>query len=337
MLIGITYDLRSAYLAMGFSEEDTAEFDRDDTIDAIEQALTNLGHQADRIGNIRQLVGRLAAGNSWDLVFNICEGLYGTAREGQVPAILEAYGIPCTFSDAALMALSLHKAWTKDVLADSVPIAGHRVIYSAEEAEACSLPSPWFVKPLCEGTGKGVTPNSLVRMQADLVPACASLLKKFKQPVLLETYLPGREFTVSILGTGDQAYVLGTTEIVLLATAEPEVYSYINKEDCENRVENRLVSATDDPVVRQAEEVAMTVWRELKCRDAGRVDLRCDSAGEPHFMEVNPLAGMHPLHSDLPMCATDVGMPYQSLIEKIVHSASARIEKSSCRPIPKVA
>src|SRR5262249_61627594 len=96
MKIGLTYDLRQEYLAQGYSEEETAEFDRPDTVDAIEQALWQLGHDTDRIGHARQLVERLAAGDRWDLVFNICEGLTGPAREAQVPALLEVYGIPCT-------------------------------------------------------------------------------------------------------------------------------------------------------------------------------------------------------------------------------------------------
>ena len=114
--IGLTYDLRSAYLAAGYGEEETAEFDRDDTIDALASALADLGHQVDRIGNARQLIGRLADGDRWDLVFNICEGLRGIARESQVPAILDVYEIPYTFSDPLVISLCLHKGLTKTVV-----------------------------------------------------------------------------------------------------------------------------------------------------------------------------------------------------------------------------
>lgn len=96
MRIGMTYDLRTEYLAAGYSEVETAEFDRAETIEAIESALRELGHVTDRIGHLRQLVSRLAAGDRWDLVFNICEGMHGVAREGQVPALLDAYEIPFT-------------------------------------------------------------------------------------------------------------------------------------------------------------------------------------------------------------------------------------------------
>src|SRR5436309_5222410 len=119
MKIGLTYDLRSEYLAAGYSDEETAEFDRAETIDALEGALRELGHQSDRIGHARQLIERLAAGDRWELVLNICEGLHGLAREAQVPAILDVYGIAYTFSDPLVMALSLHKGLTKTVLRDA--------------------------------------------------------------------------------------------------------------------------------------------------------------------------------------------------------------------------
>ena len=143
--------------------------------------------------------------------------------------------------------------------------------------------------------------------------------------MLVEEYLPGRELTVGILGTGEQAEVLGTLEIVLLEGAEPEVYSYVNKEDCERLVEYRHVRAEEDPTVREAEAVALAAWRALDCRDGGRVDLRCDGRGKPQFLEVNPLAGLHPEHSDLPMIATAVGVPYTELLDRIVRSAAQRV------------
>jgi D-alanine-D-alanine ligase len=116
--IGLTYDLRDAYLAMGYGEEETAEFDRDSTIEALEGALRSLGHETERIGHVRDLAGRLAAGARWDLVFNIAEGLSGYGREAQVPALLDAYGIPYTFADPLTASLTLHKAMTKRVLRD---------------------------------------------------------------------------------------------------------------------------------------------------------------------------------------------------------------------------
>jgi D-alanine-D-alanine ligase len=156
-------------------------------------------------------------------------------------------------------------------------------------------------------------------------------LERYHQPVLLEEYLPGREFTVGLLGTGSEAVALGTLEIVLLDQAEPDVYSYNNKEKCEELVEYRLVKANEDAQVARAEEIALAAWKALNCRDGGRIDLRCDKSGGPQFLESNPLAGLHPFHSDLPMLATAVGMPYVELIRRIVESASRRVSLSPAK------
>ncbi len=326
MHIGLTYDLRQEYLAAGFSDDETAEFDRISTVEAIEQALLQLGHTADRIGHARQLVVRLAKGDTWDLVFNIAEGLAGMAREAQIPAILDVYGVAYTFSDPLVMALTLHKGLTKTVVAaGGVPTPRFAVVEQAANVERIDLPFPLFAKPVAEGTGKGVSPASQAKDKPGLKSVCEQLLAQYQQPVLVETYLPGREFTVGVTGTGEAAAALGTLEIVLLQSAEAGAYSYVNKERCEELVEYHLVHAQGDEQVRTAERVALDAWRILGCRDAGRVDLRCDAAGQPSFLEVNPLAGLHPAHSDLPILAAKVGLPYVELIRRIVASAEPRV------------
>ena len=326
MHIGLTYDLRQEYLAAGFSDDETAEFDRPSTVDALDGALRELGHTTDRIGHVQQLVRRLASGGAWDLVFNIAEGLEGIAREAQVPALLDAYGIAYTFSDPLVMALTLHKGLTKTVVAaGGVPTPRFALVERAADLDRIDLPYPLFAKPVAEGTGKGITPASKIRDAAALRAVCTDLLAKYQQPVLVETFLPGREFTVGITGTGEAAQVVATLEIVLLPQAEADVYSYVNKENSEELVECRLVRAAADSQVAAAERVALAAWRILGCRDAGRVDLRCDAFGSPSFMEVNPLAGLHPEHSDLPILATKAGLSYVELIHRIVASAETRM------------
>jgi D-alanine-D-alanine ligase len=238
MRIGLTYDLRDAYLAAGYSEEETAEFDRADTITAIEDALIELGHETDRIGHARELIERLAAGDRWDLVFNICEGLNGLGREAQVPAILDVYGIPYTFSDPLVMSVCLDKGITKCLIEKAgLPTPRFAVVEDVSKlGDLPDLSYPLFAKPIAEGTGKGVTPASRISDPKQLASVCAELLERYHQPVLLEEFLPGREFTVGLLGTGEDAVSLGTLEIVLLDQAEPDVYSYINKERCEDLV-----------------------------------------------------------------------------------------------------
>ncbi|MDX9786657.1 MAG: D-alanine--D-alanine ligase [Desulfobacterales bacterium] len=332
MIIGLTYDLRSEYLAMGYSEDETAEFDRDDTITALEDTLRSLGHRTDRIGTGRKLTERLAAGDRWDMVFNIAEGLSGSGREAQVPAILDLYGIPYTFSDPLVMSLTLHKGMTKRILRDNgIPTSDFVVVeYAADDIHIPFSP-PYFIKPVAEGTGKGVSPASIIRQAERVKPACAQMIDVFRQPVLLEPYLPGREFTVGIIGTGKDAVTLGTMEVLLGEKAEAGVYSYVNKEQSEERVTYRLVPADADITVKTAEEVSLEAWRALGCRDGGRIDLRCDEKGNPLFMEVNPLAGLHPEHSDLPILCGLIGISYRTLIERILSSAMSRIPASKMR------
>ena len=326
MKIGITFDLRSAYLAMGFSEDETAEFDRDETIQAIEKTLRELGHETERIGHIKELAAALVAGKRWDLVFNIAEGMYGIGREAQVPALLDAYRIPYTFSDPLVMSLTLDKGMTKRVVRDAgVPTSDFFVAATVADAAKVHFNPPWFVKPVAEGTGKGITPASIVRAREGLAAQVGELLATYRQPVLVEPYLSGREFTVGIVGTGVEARAIGSMEVILLSNAEQGVYSYVNKEFCEDRVEYRLIRPGDDPVVAASERIALDAWRVLGCRDAGRIDIRCDGENRPQFMEVNPLAGIHPEHSDLPIICNKVGLPYRDLLGAIVDSAAARM------------
>lgn len=330
MRVGLTYDLRSEYLAAGYGEEETAEFDRDDTIDSIEAALRELGHETDRVGNVQQLVKRLAAGDRWELVFNICEGLRGPGREAVVPALLDAYDIPYTFADPLVLTVSLHKGLTKTVLREhGVPTPRSMLVEEIAALADVRLRYPLFIKPVSEGTGKGITAASKINSPDELAAGCRNLLAKFRQPVLVEEFLPGREFTTALIGTGDDARVLGTMEIILLDAAEPEVYSYVNKERCEELVEYRLGQPDTDPEVAATEALALAAWRALGGRDAGRVDIRSDASGQPQFIEVNPLAGLHPQHSDLPIIATMVGLPYVELIRIIVDSAAVRVTRSS--------
>ena len=328
MKIGMTYDLRDDYLAEGYGQEETAEFDHPVTIAAIEGALAELGYETDRIGHIRALAKRLVAGDRWDLVFNIAEGLKGFGREAQVPALLDAYDIPYTFSDPLVLTLTLHKGMTKRVIRDlGIPTPDFAVIESPREIGGVNLPFPLFAKPVAEGTGKGVTAASKIMDRTELERVCLALLDAFRQPVLVETYLPGREFTVGIIGTGAESFAPGVMEVHFTEKAEEGSYSYLNKEDWHGRVEYRLA---EDETARQAARTALAAWRGLGCRDGGRIDLRADVAGTPHFIEVNPLAGIRPEHSDLPILCDLAGMPYRELIAGIMASALKRLRDASC-------
>ncbi|WP_439578681.1 D-alanine--D-alanine ligase family protein [Elioraea sp.] len=320
--VGFTYDLRDAWLAEGLDEEATAEFDSIGTIDAIAGHLTARGLAVDRIGHHRALVARLAAGEHWDLVFNICEGLRGFGREALVPALCEAYGMPCVFSDSLVLALALHKGHAKRVVRDAgVPTAPFAVVQHPRDVATIDLPFPVFAKPIAEGTGKGVERTSRCRDRAALARTCRDLLARFRQPVLVETFLPGREFTVGIVGTGAEARAIAAMEVRLNEAAHGGVYGLETKEDWHGRVDYAIAT---DATALTAEQVALAAWRVLGCRDGGRVDLRCDGAGAPQFLEVNPLAGLNPAHSDLPILARLAGYDFAWLMDRILDSALSR-------------
>jgi D-alanine-D-alanine ligase len=211
---------------------------------------------------------------------------------------------------------------TKRVIRDAgLATPAFAVLETAEAARRVNLPYPLFAKPVAEGTGKGITPASKIETPGELERTAAALLAKFRQSVLVETFLPGREFTVGITGTGESAGVIGCMEIHYGGAAEGDVYSYANKADYENRVSYTLGR---DGTARKAEDLALAAYRVLGCRDGGRVDLRCDAAGEPGFIEINPLAGLNPLHSDLSIAARLAGVPYNELIRKILESGLKR-------------
>ena len=322
MTVGLTYDLRSEWLKEGYSELETAEFDREETVAAVESALRKEGLHTERIGNYRGLIAALSAGKRWDLVFNFCEGMYGLGREALVPALLDAYRIPYTFSDAVVLAVSLHKGLTKHVVRDAgVPTPDFAVVESAADIDHVNLRYPLFAKPIAEGTGKGITSESRIGSVEELRRICESLLDAYHQPVLVEEYLPGREFTSAVIGTGAEARVVGTMEIIPLSTADANAYTYMNKEYCDGRVRYELARG---PEAEACERLALNAWKALGARDAGRVDIRMDAGGNPSFIEANPLAGLHPVHSDLPIICTMVGITFQDLIGAIVVSARKR-------------
>jgi D-alanine-D-alanine ligase len=188
-----------------------------------------------------------------------------------------------------------------------------------------NLPFPLFAKPLAEGTGKGINEESIIRNRTQLTRVCRNLLERYRQPVLVETYLSGREFTVGIVGTGEQARCIGVIEIMLNERAEAGVYSYVNKEECEERI---LYSRTDQGAWDTCATLGLEVWRTLRCEDGGRVDIRFDDSGQAHFLEVNPLAGMHPEHSDLPILASLHGISYVRLMGMIMDSAIGKTGKN---------
>lgn len=319
MKIGLTFDLRSWYLDRGFSMEETAEFDKQETVDALAGALQQMGYETELIGNAFQLIEALASGRKWDMVFNIAEGLYGDGRESVVPAILDQYKIPYVFSGPVIMGISLNKHMAKlMVSASGVPVSPGCLISEYQELEKCNLEFPLFVKPVSEGTGKGITRKSLVHTKKELEEMVHWILKEFHQPALVEEYLPGREFTVGIVGNGEETKVIGGMEVICRDNLPYSV------EVKENYQDYCTYKSLDNDIEDECRSVALGAWKALNAVDAGRVDLKADRKGRICFIEANPLAGLNPVHSDLPILARFYGIQYQTLMEMIVNASIKR-------------
>lgn len=320
MKVGLTFDLRSWYIDRGYSMDETAEFDKQETVDALENSLKLMGHETEPIGNTFQLIEALAAGKRWDLVFNIAEGLYGDGRESVVPAILDQYKIPYVFSGPVIMGLSLNKHIAKLVVsAAGVPVSPGILVSGLKDLDKYNLDYPLFVKPVSEGTGKGITAKSLVKSFEELKSMVEWILTEFRQPALVEEYLPGREFTVGIVGYGDDAVAIGGMEVIC---ADNLPYSVEVKENYQDYCTYKPL---DDDIIDECKSVALSAWKALDAVDAGRVDLKADRKGRICFIEANPLAGLNPVHSDLPILSRMYGIQYQTLMEMIMKAAIKRM------------
>ncbi len=322
MRIALVYDLRDDYRALGFSAEAVAEFDSVETIDALAATLQALGCEPVRVGRGQALAARLVEGERYDLVFSIAEGVKGRSREAQVPALCELFDQPYLFSDPLTLAASLDKAVAKRLVHDAgVPTPDFAVAQTSAFELGGWDAFPAFVKPLAEGTGKGCEAASLVHTAVELHGAATRVIERYRQPALVERFLSGREFTVGIVGNGPDTRVLGVCEILLKAHAEANVYSLHNKELCEDLV---TYVRADDAEAQLAGSRALEAYRALECRDTARLDFRSDENGEPYFLEANPLAGLHPSHSDLPILASHNGIDFVALIGMILDAGLAR-------------
>ncbi len=328
LTVGITFDLKQSYpKELKSSADADCELDSMETIAAIAAALERNRNRVIKIGNAREVI-KFIEKIKPDIVFNISEGILGRNREAQIPAILEAYQIPYTGSDPLTLSLCLDKSMAKKVISYSnIPTPDFKKISEAEEIQELhemEINFPLFIKPCYEGSSKGIRLDSKIKNISELKKKTFELLATYRQPVLIEEYLPGSEYTVGILGT-KKPEVLGIMEVKSTSKSEEElIYSYEIKKDWENRVQYICPPPISPQLESAIKKVAIDSFKALECRDVARVDIRLDKYGTPNFLEINPLPGLMPGYSDLYIMAKSVGMDYDVLINKILFSAIER-------------
>jgi len=314
--------------------DEFAEWDSKATIDAVAGALSGLG-EVIRLEADEDFPERLREARP-DIVFNIAEGRNGVNRESHVPAICEFYGIPYSGSDPLTLSLCLDKARAKQTLAwHQIPTARFAVVSEMPDIARASkaLPLPLFVKPIHEGSSKGITERNFCRTRAELEAQVEFLLTTYDQPVIVEEYLPGAEFTCAVLGNGKSAEVLPIVGMNFASLPEGALPIYgFEAKWIWDRPENPLQmfecpANIDAALARAIERVTLDAYRVLGCRDWSRIDVRLNAAGEPNVVEVNPLPGILPDPADnscFPKAARAAGMSYDELIRSCLRLAASR-------------
>ena len=309
-----------------------AEWDTIETITAVRDAIGEryavemIEADEDAFEKLRTLRPRF--------VFNIAEGLHGVSREAQIPAILEMLQIPYLGSDPLTLAICLDKARAKEILSYAgIPTATFTVVHVLEELDDARVKFPVMVKPLHEGSSKGIYDSSVARNPDDLEQEVRAILETYHEPALVEEFLPGREFTVALLGNGNQVRVLPIVEIKFdaLPSGVNSIYSYEAKwiwDTTENPLQIFDCPARLNPELQQEiEAICRNAYKCLKCRDWSRIDVRLDGRGKPHILEINPLPGILPKPEDnscFPKAARAAGMSYNQLINAVLDIAFER-------------
>jgi len=269
-----------------------------------------------------------------DIVFNIAEGFFGVGREAQIPAMLDMLQIPYTGSDPLTLATCLDKARTKEILSYyKIPTAPFFMAHEVDQVKNVKLTFPLFVKPLWEGSSKGIFSSSYVTNRKELTEQVEKIISGYSQPALIEEFLSGREFTVAILGNGDEAEVLPIVEIDYKDFPEGfiPIYSYEAKWILDTKEDPLNVfscpAKLSPELTIKIKQVALDAYKTLRCRDWSRIDVRLNSDNVPNIIEINPLPGILPdpkENSCFPKAARTAGISYDEMLNKVLFVAARR-------------
>ncbi len=327
MKVALLHNLRvnghdPAAMDDAFEEDDEPE-----TIHRIAAALRGLGMRVEPVVADARLPWRLEDG-SFDLVFNIAEGRGRRCREAVPAAICELLGVPFTGSDALTLAVTLDKAMARRVVSPEVAVAPAVLVERGRSADGRleALRYPVIVKPNDEGSSKGIreSPSPLATSAAAALEQCRWLFATYGCPVLVEEFLPGAEVTVGLAGNDADVRVLGMMEVAPAVPNGAFIYSVEVKRDWQRRVRYHIPPRLAAETLAQLGRSALVAFRLLGCRDVARIDFRLDAAGTPHFLECNPVPGLHPANSDLVLLSR-AAVPYENLVQGVAVDAARRL------------
>jgi D-alanine-D-alanine ligase len=335
LTVGLAYNLKThCPWGRGNVEDEAADYDDPQTIQEIAEALESGGHRVVHLPYDAGLLATLERSRP-DVVFNLAEGWGDRNRESLVPAMLEYLGIPYTGSDPLTLGLALDKNWSKILVARSnLPAAPSFKVDpgAAIPADLEGVGFPMFVKPNAEGSSKGIRFSSKVTSLSELETMVKWIHETYNQPALVEEYLPGREYSIGLLGNGHRLRPLPIVavrpgsqvpEVALGDDPESEfIYSYEVKHL--NLEASECPASIPESLSRRIEDLALRAFRVFECRDVARVDFKLGSDGQPYFLEINPLPSLSREWSFLALAGRAVGLDYGGLILAILDEALVR-------------
>jgi len=327
--VGLVYETFGAYARRSGDPPDwEAEYEPAETVEGLARALERLGHEAVRIGTPHDLLRTIAGGRlpHLDAALSIAEGRDTRNREGWAPSLLEMAGVPLLGSDALSLGLCLDKAWSRRVVAAAgVPVAAGCLVASADEARRVPLPGdfPLFVKPCWEGTAKGIRRESRVECREALEREVARVARDYRQPALVEVFLPGAEYTVTVVGHRPPR-TLPVLQRALEQRTRIGLHALEGRAGGGGDLEHVTPGSLDKRLEAELERLALIAFEALECRDFARVDFRLDAGERPVFLEINPLPTFSP-EGSFGILAELAGREWTDLLAEVLGEALARL------------
>ena len=295
----------------------------DRVVDDVESLLKELNHKVSRIELNKNLYSELRKEKP-DIVFNLCDSFEGPSTlEPSIPALLEILKVPYTGSGMFALSLCLNKARTKEILTyHNIPNARFQLFRDKNEKLKKELKFPLIVKPNTEDASIGIKRGCVVNNEKELRKKIEEVIEEYKQDVIVEEFIEGREFDVCVIGN-EKPVVLPISETVYKNYEKDEIKvcdyeaKWVKEDKHFNDVSSDYPAKIPKKTAGKIEECAKKAYLLLGCKGHGRIEIRLK--GSTHYIiEVNPNPDLAPggLFFDL---AKLIGMEKRNVISKIIN------------------